>query len=299
MITDKVITINSFSTTTSPMFRGRVGFQVGLHLLLLFTDSPFTYSSFFSLSLRKSPIHILFFLFSSSLTNPPSQNPSQNQPPSTSSSLQESSCPIWSSLGRGKLGKVYMLVEAKAAQVAGRRSSRRRGRRRRRRRRKGAVVVKKAGEDLELGKMRTRSTTKPTSPTPDRPTTTSCPLWTQTLSTKRYKASGANGKSKITKVSSGHRRWQPCSWLWRLVHGAWRRHQHHQLLHVWGHVKVGGSLCCFVGDNHQNASELLSATKKRQVQLYHKTLSPRRQSFWNCKLVHGRIPANSLAVELY
>ena len=51
-----------------------------------------------------------------------------------------------------------------------------RGRRRRRRRRVVAVGVKKVGEDLELGKMRTRSTTKPTSPTPDRPTTPSCPL---------------------------------------------------------------------------------------------------------------------------
>ena len=69
-----------------------------------------------------------------------------------------------------------MLVEAKAVQVAGKRSIRRRGRRRRRRRRVVAVVVKKVGEDLELGKMRTRSTTKPTSPTPDRPTTISCPL---------------------------------------------------------------------------------------------------------------------------
>ena len=44
------------------------------------------------------------------------------------------------------------------------------------RRREGAVVVKKVGEDLELGKMRTRSTTKHTSPTPDHPTTISCPL---------------------------------------------------------------------------------------------------------------------------
>ena len=69
-----------------------------------------------------------------------------------------------------------MLVEAKAAQAEERRSNRRRGRRRRRRRREVAVGVKKAGEDLELGKMRTRSTTKPTSPTPDRPTTISCPL---------------------------------------------------------------------------------------------------------------------------
>ena len=69
-----------------------------------------------------------------------------------------------------------MLAAAKAVLVAERRSSRRRGRRRRRRRREGAVGVKKVGEDLELGKMRTRSTTKPTSPTPDRPTTISCPL---------------------------------------------------------------------------------------------------------------------------
>ena len=66
-----------------------------------------------------------------------------------------------------------MLAAAKAAQVAGRRSNKRRGRRRRRRRRVVAVGVKKVGEDLELGKMRTRSTTKPTSPTPDRPTTIS------------------------------------------------------------------------------------------------------------------------------
>ena len=69
-----------------------------------------------------------------------------------------------------------MLVEVKAVQVEERRSSRRRGRRRRRRMRVVAVGVKKVGEDLELGKMRTRSTTKPTSPTPDRPTTISCLL---------------------------------------------------------------------------------------------------------------------------
>ena len=69
-----------------------------------------------------------------------------------------------------------MLVEAKAVLVAERRSSRRRGRRRRRRRRVVAVVVKKVEEDLEPGKMRTRSTTRHTSPTPDHPTTISCPL---------------------------------------------------------------------------------------------------------------------------
>ena len=63
MITDKVMTINSSSTTTSPMFRGKVGFQVDLNLLLLFTNPPFTYSSFFSPSLRQIDRHKLFFLF--------------------------------------------------------------------------------------------------------------------------------------------------------------------------------------------------------------------------------------------
>ena len=45
------------------MFRGKVGFQVGLHLLLLFTNPPIPYSSFLSPSLRQVLLHKLFFLF--------------------------------------------------------------------------------------------------------------------------------------------------------------------------------------------------------------------------------------------
>ena len=72
-----------------------------------------------------------------------------------------------------------MLGAARVVLDAGRKRSRRRGRRRRRRRREGEVARKEEEEvhqGQELGKMRSRSTTKLTSPILVPPTITSFPL---------------------------------------------------------------------------------------------------------------------------
>ena len=73
-----------------------------------------------------------------------------------------------------------MLGAARVVLAAGRRRSRRRGRRRRRRRREGEVVRKEEEEEVdqgqELGRMKSKSSTKLTSPILVLPTIISFPL---------------------------------------------------------------------------------------------------------------------------